>query len=128
MEDNIYTTDTEMKPQRSFSRGFRVLLGLGIFLTGFTSVSAVAFVGWGISDQIWREMGACQFAKMVILYGCILCCFVFLLKKRRPILFGAPHTSILFWNGHNVLNAILHFHLLCFGVDSWTFEMYSDAD
>ena len=58
-----------MKPQRSFSRGFRVLLGLGIFLTGFTSVSAV-----------WREMGACQFAKMVVLYGCILCCFVFLLK------------------------------------------------
>ena len=80
MEDNIYTTDTEMKPQRSFSRGFRVLLGLGIFLTGFTSVAAVAFVGWGISDQIWREMGACQFAKMVVLYGCILCCFVFLLK------------------------------------------------
>ena len=44
MEDNIYTTDTEMKPQRSFSRGFRVLLGLGIFLTGFTSVSAAVWL------------------------------------------------------------------------------------
>lgn len=91
MDDNIYTTDTEVKPQRSFSRGFRALLGAGIFLTGFTSVSAVAFVGWGISDQIWREMGACQIARMVVLYGCILCCFVFLVIIEINKTFFSKH-------------------------------------
>ena len=80
MEDNIYKTNVEMKPKRSFSRGFRFLLGLGIFLTGVMSLSAVCFVGWGISDRIWQEIGACQFARMVVLYGCIVCCFVFLVK------------------------------------------------
>ena len=80
MEDNIYKTNVEMKPKRSFSRGFRFLLRLGIFLTGCMSLSAVCFVGWGISDRIWQEIGACQFARMVVLYGCIVCCFVFLVK------------------------------------------------
>ena len=80
MEDNIYKTNVEMKPKRSFSRGFRFLLGLGIFLTGFMSLSAVCFVGWGISDRIWQEIGACQFGRMLVLYGCIVCCFVFLVK------------------------------------------------
>ena len=80
MEDNIYKTNVEMKPKRSFSRGFRFLLRLGIFLTGCMSLSAVCFVGWGISDRIWQEIGACQFGRMLVLYGCIVCCFVFLVK------------------------------------------------
>ena len=44
------------------------------------SHTTVCFVGWGISDRIWQEIGACQFARMVVLYGCIVCCFVFLVK------------------------------------------------
>ena len=31
MDENIYITNVEMKPQKPFSRGFRFLLGLGIF-------------------------------------------------------------------------------------------------
>ena len=82
MDENIYTTNVEMKPQKPFSRGFGFLLGLGIFLTGFVSIPGVLFVVMGIGEQAWKEMGMCQFVTLAVWYACILCCFVFMIKIK----------------------------------------------
>ena len=82
MDENIYTTNVEMKPQKPFSRGFRFLLGLGIFLTGVVSIPGVSFVVMGIGEQAWKEMGMCHFVTLAVWYACILCCFVFMIKIK----------------------------------------------
>ena len=55
MDENIYTTNVEMKPTETFSRGFRFLLGLGIFLTGVVSIPGVLFVVMGIANRHGRK-------------------------------------------------------------------------
>lgn len=80
MSDNVYVTNVETKPKKSFSRSFKFLLGLGIFLSGFVSAGWGYFIITGMVQQIWREIGVCQYVRWGIHLICIVCCFVFMIK------------------------------------------------
>lgn len=80
MSDNVYVTNVETSPKRSFSRGFKFLLGLGIFLTGFLSAGWGWCVAAGAVRQIWEEIGSCQYVRWGIHLICVICCFIFMIK------------------------------------------------
>lgn len=86
MRENIFTTNTEPRKKSAFSRGFKFSLGLGIFLTGVMSLPGMVCVIWGITEQIWKEMGVFRFVQNAMLYICILCCFICMItisKSKR---------------------------------------------
>ena len=80
MTDNVYITNVKTKPKKSFSRSFKFLLGLGIFLSGFVSVGWGYFIITGMVQQIWKEIGVCQYVRWGIHFICIICCFIFMIK------------------------------------------------
>ncbi|MDD2979606.1 MAG: DUF2975 domain-containing protein [Hespellia sp.] len=87
MDENIFTTDVEAKPKKSFSGGFKFLLGLGIFLTGLMNLVGIQFIVLGVIEQVWREMGMFEYVRQGILYLCLMCCFAFMVKiavNERP--------------------------------------------
>lgn len=80
MEKMQVNAETDIR--ETFPKRFRFLLGLGIFLTGFVSAGGLIFLVAGISETWWREMGVCAFARQLVVYMCVACCLVFLVKIR----------------------------------------------
>ncbi len=80
MDENVYTTNVERKEKKGYSRGFKVLLRLGIFLTGLQSLVGIFYIILGIRKQVWLEVGMCGYVRQVFYFLCILCCFVSIIK------------------------------------------------
>lgn len=80
MTDNIFNTNIEKKPKNSYSKGFKVLLWLAITITSSLSTWGIGFVFGGIQENVWVEIGVNEYARQVILYLCIICCFISLIK------------------------------------------------
>lgn len=88
MNENIFTTNVEPKSQKTFSRSFKFLLGLGIFLTGILSMIGILFMVSGFTEQIWKKVGMYEYIKAGVGYGCVVCfliCMVLIIKNKKMI-------------------------------------------
>lgn len=80
MSGNDFQTDIREREKIHFSSSLGTLLTVSIFLTGLFSISGIYFIGRGIYRQLWKSMGLTAFSWKVLIYICVLCCFVSLIK------------------------------------------------
>ena len=80
MNNNDFKTDTNYVIRKKFSNKIEILLTISIFLTGFCSIGGVSFFITAVRENSWNEIGANTFAWKSLMFLCMFCAFISLVK------------------------------------------------
>lgn len=87
MNTNDFQTNTDSGIRKTFSGRLKGLLAVSVFLTGFCSIGGTVFFIRAVRDGAWRDMGITPFAWKILIFLCMLCAFIALLRiavEERP--------------------------------------------
>lgn len=125
MKDNDFRTDTDYVIKKKFSEKVGSLLTIAIFLTGFGSIGGMWSIISAVRDGSWNEIGVNAFAWRSLMFLCIFCAFIALMKiaiDEKPF---SKTLAICLWTiGGLVMVASILFPRLS-GYRSSGFELFS---
>lgn len=128
MKDNDFRTDTNYVIKKKFSEKVGFLLIIAIFLTGFASIGGIWSIISIVRDGAWNELGTNAFAWRSLMFLCMFCAFIALIKiaiDEKPF---SQTLSICFWIiGGLVTVASFMFPRLS-GYQSSGFELFSSKN
>lgn len=84
----------EMEKEVKFSRSFKLVLAISIFLTGIMSFAGISYLVAGISSKMWLEDGINAFLYQSLMCISILLCFIALINIA---IVKKPFSKILVW-------------------------------
>lgn len=128
MKDNDFRTDTDHVIRKKFSEKVNSLLTISIFLTGFCSIGGIWFFIRAVRDSSWNESGINAFAWRSLMFLCMFCAFIALVKiaiDEKPF---SKTLSVCLWSiGTLVIAASVLFPRLP-GYQSSGFELFSSKN
>ncbi|MDO4338876.1 MAG: DUF2975 domain-containing protein [Eubacteriales bacterium] len=125
MKDNDFRTDTNNVIKKNFSEKVGSLLMIATFLTGIGSIGGVWSMISMIKDGSWSEIGINAFAWRSLMFLCMFCAFIALVKiaiDEKPF---SKTLSVCLWIiGGLIIAASIVFPRLS-GYRSSGFELFS---
>lgn len=80
MKENDFKTDTDQVTRNAFPDKVGFLLTISIFLTGFCSIGGIWFFISAVRNRSWNSMGANAFAWKSLMFLCVFCVFIAVVK------------------------------------------------
>ena len=80
MEKNDFNLNSDKEIKEGISSRMGIFMTISLFLTGLFTISGVLFTFNGIRKQYWNDIGLIRFAHQELLYLCVLCALITLIK------------------------------------------------
>lgn len=80
MKENDFRTNTDDRSRKIFSEKLTGLLTISVFLTGLCSLGGIWFFVAAFRQSLWNEIGINAFAWKSLMFFCVFCAFIALVK------------------------------------------------